>query len=67
VEDGTRASRTTWSGGLEGSEVVLYAIEGAGHVWPGRTSAFTVLGRPTSNLVANDVLWSFFLRHPRSF
>jgi polyhydroxybutyrate depolymerase len=65
VNDGTRACRTTWSGGREGSEVVLYAIEGAGHVWPGRVSPFTVLGRPTNNLVANDVLWNFFQSHPR--
>jgi polyhydroxybutyrate depolymerase len=63
ADDGTQVSRKVWSGGRDGSEVVLYAIAGCGHVWPGRTSIFTFLGRSTANIDATEVMWDFFLRH----
>lgn len=44
-------------------EVVYYEIEGGGHTWPGRQPTLDFLGRSTSGLVANDVLWEFFSRH----
>src|SRR5205085_5262787 len=33
-EDGTRVKRSTYAGGRNGTEVVLYTIEGGGHTWP---------------------------------
>ncbi len=33
--DGTRVTRASWSHCRDGSEAVLYAIEGGGHTWPG--------------------------------
>ena len=65
VTDGTEVTRRTYSGGKEGSEVVLYTITGCGHTWPGRESLAKFLGATTKNISANDVMWEFFLRHPR--
>src|SRR5262245_9207463 len=33
--DACRATRSTWTGGREKTEVVLYTLEGGGHTWPG--------------------------------
>lgn len=64
-EDGTSVTRTTYRGGRDGAEVVLYTITGGGHTWPGRETMFKVLGPTTKNVVANDVMWEFFQRHER--
>jgi polyhydroxybutyrate depolymerase len=44
--------------------VVLYVIEGGGHTWPGRTPRFAFLGKSTSHISANDLMWEFFQKHP---
>ncbi len=64
-DDGTRVLRMTWSDGCGGAEVVLYRIEGGGHTWPGGTYRPRFLGVTTREVDANDVMWEFFLRHPR--
>jgi polyhydroxybutyrate depolymerase len=43
---------TTYNGGLNGTEVVLYTINGGGHGWP-------------SAIPTNDLIWRFFEQHPR--
>jgi polyhydroxybutyrate depolymerase len=43
---------TTYNGGLNGTEVVLYTINGGGHGWP-------------SEIPTNDLIWRFFELHPR--
>jgi len=65
VGDGTNITRKVFGPGKHGTEVVLYAIDGAGHTWPGRQPRLPVLGKSTGNLSANDVLWEFFQRHRR--
>ncbi len=41
-----------------GTSVALYAIQGGRHSWPG--------GRVSGNSVpATDLMWSFFLQHPK--
>ncbi len=65
VEDGTSVTRKTYSDGRDGSEVVLYEIEGGGHTWPGRSSWAFYLGKTTKNISANDVMWEFFEKHAR--
>lgn len=64
VADGTHLTRATYSGGRDGSEVILYTIRGGGHTWPGRPSKYAFLGKTSENLNANDVMWEFFQRHP---
>lgn len=63
TRDGTTVIKTTYSGGKNGSEVVLITIEGGGHSWPGRDWRPDVLGKSTKNISANDMIWSFFSRH----
>jgi polyhydroxybutyrate depolymerase len=57
--------RLTWGPGDAGSEVVLYRIDGGGHVWPGRTPDSFLLGPAVSSLDANEIIWRFFEKHPR--
>ncbi|KAA2261378.1 hypothetical protein F0L68_16405 [Solihabitans fulvus] len=42
---------TTYTGCRDGSEVLLYTIEGGTHAWP------------TKTVDATDLIWSFFQRH----
>jgi polyhydroxybutyrate depolymerase len=63
--DGTHIVRWTYAPGAEGSEVILIKIEGGGHTWPGRPPLPLTLGKSTTNLNANDEIWSFFCRHRR--
>ena len=65
VGDGTHIVRTCYGPGRDGSEVVLYLVEGGGHTWPGRPPLPLSLGKSTGNLDANDVIWDFFRRHER--
>jgi polyhydroxybutyrate depolymerase len=46
------------------AEVILVKIEGGGHTWPGRTAPIKMLGPSTADVIANDVIWEFFRRHP---
>jgi polyhydroxybutyrate depolymerase len=57
--------RLTWGPGDAGSEVVLYRIDGGGHVWPGRQPDSFLLGQAVPSLDANDIIWRFFEKHPR--
>jgi polyhydroxybutyrate depolymerase len=62
--DGLVIRRRAYGPGREGSEVVLYVIEGGGHTWPGRTPEGALLGRTALDLEANDLIWEFFRKHP---
>lgn len=66
ADDGMRVTQKTWSGGRSGSEVVLIEIEGGGHTWPGQRPVVPQLGESTRDISANDMMWEFFQRHPRS-
>ena len=63
--DGMKCTRKTWSGGKNGSEVVLIEIEGGGHTWPGKKPIVKMLGPSTMDISANDLMWEFFQKHPR--
>jgi polyhydroxybutyrate depolymerase len=65
--DGTRVRREIYSGGREGTEVILYAIEGGGHTWPGGQPYLPVwvVGKVCQDIDANRVIWEFFKRHIR--
>ncbi|AGA31222.1 extracellular catalytic domain type 1 short-chain-length polyhydroxyalkanoate depolymerase [Singulisphaera acidiphila] len=67
ANDGTSVSITTYGPGKEGAEVILYAIEGGGHTWPGRTTTVPLpgLGKSTKDISASDLIWEFFQRHPK--
>jgi polyhydroxybutyrate depolymerase len=64
AHDGTTVKRDVYGPGKDGAEVVLYTITGGGHTWPGRPMPVKFLGKSTSNVSANDVMWEFFCQHP---
>ncbi|MFO0893076.1 MAG: PHB depolymerase family esterase [Isosphaeraceae bacterium] len=63
--DGTAVLGFRYGPGKEDAEVILYAIEGGGHTWPGRDPRIKFLGKSTHKISANDLMWEFFQRHPR--
>jgi polyhydroxybutyrate depolymerase len=64
AHDGTTVKRHEYGSGKDGAEVVLYEIEGGGHTWPGQQPPVAFLGKSTSNISANDLIWEFFQKHP---
>lgn len=64
-DDGTSTVRYVYGPGRDNTEVVLYLIHGAGHIWPGRPPRPYYLGKTTYNWSANGVIWEFFQRHSR--
>ena len=64
ADDGLVIRRVAYGPGRDGSEVVLYVIEGGGHTWPGRPPFGAFLGETASDLAANDLIWAFFEKHP---
>ena len=67
TEDGTSVRREVYAGGKQGTEVVVYIIEGGGHTWPHGPQylpAFLV-GKASRNLDGTQVIWEFFKRHTR--
>ncbi len=55
---------STYTGGKNGSEVVLYTIVDGGHAWPGGNS-YTGGDTPTRDISATDLMWDFFAAHPK--
>ncbi len=56
-----------WGGCPVGAEAQLYVIEGGGHTWPGSkflAGAASVVGRTTTSIDANELMWTFFEAHP---
>lgn len=52
-----------------GVDVQLYRVNGGGHSWPGSPFAAalsSIVGKTTTSISANDVMWRFFQRHPLS-
>lgn len=63
-QDTTTVTQRTYGPGRCGAEVVLIEIAGGGHTWPGRPPPVRFLGASTRDVSANDLLWTFFQRHP---
>jgi polyhydroxybutyrate depolymerase len=67
--DSTSVKHETYTGCGFGVAIELYAIQGAGHGWPGgaaRAEAISRrLGRATKELDATAQLWRFFQAHPK--
>ena len=64
ADDGMRVIRKTWSGGKNGSEVVLVEIKNGGHTWPGQKPVSKILGQSTMDISANDLMWEFLSEAP---
>ncbi len=64
-KDGTRVRKKVYGNGKDGTEVILYAIEGGGHTWPGGWQYLPerIVGKTTRDIDANEVIWDFFKKH----
>jgi polyhydroxybutyrate depolymerase len=62
---GTEVERIAYRDCARGTNVVLYAVMGGGHTWPG---SFDVpqLGHPTQDINAANLILDFFSHHPPS-
>ena len=66
VVDGTHVERRTYSDCRDKADVVLYVIDGGGHTWPGRVVREVLLGTTSLQISATDLMWEFFLSHPKT-
>jgi polyhydroxybutyrate depolymerase len=66
-KDGTRVTRKQYVNGIEGTEVILYAVDGGGHTWPGGVQYLPawIIGKTCRDFDACEVIWSFFKKHSR--
>jgi polyhydroxybutyrate depolymerase len=64
--DPTRVTKIEFRSCSHGRSVVLYAIEGGGHPWPGGESdqLESIVGPKTNQMDATKVIWEFFAAHP---
>jgi polyhydroxybutyrate depolymerase len=64
---GHTARLFSWTGCAGGSDVRLWQLTGAGHVWPGWPGqpGLRVLGAPTTVIDANEEVWKFVSRFRR--
>src|SRR5208283_4906471 len=65
---GMQVSREEYVNGDEGSEVILYAIEGGGHTWPGgvQYAPVAMIGKTSHDIDACPIIWEFFKKHVRT-
>jgi polyhydroxybutyrate depolymerase len=65
--DGTRVTRKQYANGIEGTEVILYAVDGGGHTWPGGVQYLPawIIGKTCRDFDASEIIWSFFKNHSR--
>ena len=60
ANDGTRVWKEEYEN-KEGIKVILYAIEGGGHKWPGGSNTFPLItGTMTHDINACEIIWNFF-------
>jgi polyhydroxybutyrate depolymerase len=61
----TVAEVERYTGGIDGTEVVLYTVQGGNHSWPGGRRVFLFGQNPTPDFSATTALWEFFDQHPK--
>jgi polyhydroxybutyrate depolymerase len=64
-EDGTRVQKIIYSQCTDDAEVVLYAIKGGGHTWPGGYQYLPefLIGKTNRDMDAAKTIWNFFNGH----
>jgi polyhydroxybutyrate depolymerase len=65
--DGTRVTSKQYLNGNNGTEVILYTVEGGGHTWPGGIQYLPkwIIGKTSKEMNATEVIWAFFKKHSR--
>ena len=64
-QDGTRVRKEVYASCRKGTEVILYAVIGGGHTWPGGYQYLGewIVGKTSRDIDANEVIWGFFKKH----
>jgi polyhydroxybutyrate depolymerase len=63
--DDITVTRSTYEQGRDGSEVILYRVQGGGHTWPGGAERARHFGPRSRDFDATGEIWKFFSRHRR--
>jgi polyhydroxybutyrate depolymerase len=65
TKDGTQVRKEVYGNGKNGTEVILYIIEGGGHTWPGGYQYLNerIIGKTSRDIDANKVIWDLFRKH----
>jgi len=68
TSDGCSVKWYSWRNCRQGTEVMLYAIEGGGHTWPNTIQYLPVkdIGRMSRDFDATKLIWEFFKKHPKA-
>ena len=56
----------TYSGGRNNTEVVLYTILDGTHSWPDSQGEVNTEELPNYDISATDLIWNFFISHPKN-
>jgi polyhydroxybutyrate depolymerase len=66
VHENNGVKVTRYSQSENGAEVILCAVEGMGHAWPGGKANLPAAqwGQPSNKLNGTDLIWDFFRNHP---
>jgi len=66
-KDDARAEVARYTGGKDGTEVVLVKVVGGGHTWPGGNQYIgrKLVGTVCMDFNASEMILEFFLRHSR--
>ncbi len=64
-EENHTATKIVYAPCDDGTEVILWELTGAGHVWPGgkQDHLKRIVGPSTRIIDANEEIWAFFSRH----
>jgi len=57
ISDGTVVHRYVYSGGTNGTEVILYKVQGGGHTWPGGPLYSPFVGAVTTHIDGSALIW----------
>ncbi len=65
--DGCTVEKSTWTGGKNGTSVVLYKVIGGGHTWPGGSQYLPekIIGKTCGDFDGLQAIWEFFKAHPK--
>ncbi len=66
-DDGTNVEIEKYTGGMDGTEVILVKIIGGGHTWPGGKQYLRpgIVGAVCRDINASEIILDFFLSHSR--
>jgi len=66
ASDGTSVWVETYSGCTNGTEVILFGIDGGGHTWPDsfQYADEHLIGKTSQEFDASEIIWQFFKDHP---